>query len=86
MRTLQTLATVALLFAINKRDAQNKDQLVLFWLIASAIQCTTWWYMGFYMYIYRGYSPYFVPMLLFLCAWFAPGKSLSSMSIQSQFY
>lgn len=42
LRSLQTMATAALVFAIFKRDALHKDRIVLFWLTISAIQCTTW--------------------------------------------
>lgn len=87
VQSLQVLATMVLLFAIFKRDPLHKDKFFLFWLIISAVQCTTWIILGF-QYILIDFTNYdffdfITSTLVLLSIWLAPRKSQSYLQILS---
>lgn len=85
MQSLQVLATVALLFGTFKRDPLHKDIFILFWLIVSVIQCTTWIILGF-QYILIDFTAYdffdfITSTLILLSIWLGARKSSSYLQI-----
>lgn len=88
--TMQTMATIALLFAIYKRDPLHKDYFILFWLLISSYHSSTWCGMGFQyihddFYIYRFFE-FIGSLLLLVGIWLVAGKFTNLIDISVYLY